>query len=68
MKLSLHQAGVLDLLAAAHLQGYAPERVVVWGIEPAETTWGTELTAPVAAQVDSLVAAVEAEVKEWLAE
>ena len=66
MKLSLHEAGVLDLLAMARLRDTLPEHVVVWGAEPATVAWSTELTPVVAAAVEPLAEAVVREVNAWL--
>jgi hydrogenase maturation protease len=65
MKLSPHQAGVLDLLAVGRLRGTLPERIVIWGIEPASTEWGMDLTPAVASSLDELIAAVAAELQAW---
>lgn len=64
-KLSPHQAGVVDLLAAAQLRGRLPGEIVVLGIEPAEIGWGTELTPAVAKQLDTLVAAACRQLYTW---
>jgi len=40
VKLSPHQAGLADLLAAARLTGVLPERVVLWGMQPASVEPG----------------------------
>ena len=66
MKLSLHEAGVLDLLGMARLRGSLPAHVVLWGIEPAGIEWSTELTPVVAAGMDALVAGIEGEVLNWV--
>lgn len=66
LKLSLHEAGVLDLLAMARLRGSLPAEVVLWGIEPATVAWSTELTPAVAASLEPLVDAVAAEVQAWV--
>lgn len=64
-KLSPHQAGVVDLLAAAQLRGQLPREIVVLGIEPAEIDWGTDLTPAVARQLDALVAAACRQLDVW---
>lgn len=53
--LSYHEAGLLDLIAAA-LQAEPGLRAIILGVEPAETReWGMELSEPVAARVPQLV-------------
>ena len=63
LKLSVHQVGLQELLAASALQGTVPDRVVLWGIQPRSTEWGLELSPAVAAQLDDLIDAVAAELR-----
>jgi len=65
VKLSIHQVGLQEVLAASQLQGTVPERLVLWGMQPAVFDWGTDLTAAVAAQLDSLVTAAAGELETW---
>ena len=65
LKLSVHQVGLQEMLAASRLCGCTPARVVLWGIEPASLDWGLALSPTVAAQLDSLVAAVAGELRAW---
>jgi len=53
-KASVHQLGFADLMVALDLLGEAPEQIVLFGIQPLSTEWGTELTAPVRAALDRL--------------
>lgn len=64
-RLSPHQVGLQDLLAVAAFQGFNPEEMVLWGIQPASIEPGTELTEAVATQVDMLVENVLAELRRW---
>ncbi len=64
-KLSPHQQGVSDLLAVASLQGWVPQEVVMWGVQPACLDLGLELSPQVAAQMDALVARVLEELRHW---
>lgn len=66
LKLSLHEAGVLDLLAMARLRNTVPPHLVLWGVEPATVAWSTELTPVVAASLEPLVDAVVREVWAWV--
>jgi hydrogenase maturation protease len=65
LKMSMHQVGLQELLALAGFQGTLPERVVLWGLEPASLEWGLELSAPIAAQIDALVDAAVGELRAW---
>lgn len=65
LKMSMHQAGLQELLATSQLQGTAPAKVVLWGMEPANVDWGLDLSSPVAAGLDALVQAVVAELRDW---
>jgi hydrogenase maturation protease len=56
-----HDVGLADLLTAARLSDAWPDVLVLHGAQPGSTAMGTELTPPVAAALDGLVAAVEAE-------
>jgi hydrogenase maturation protease len=64
-KLSPHQMGLQDLLLVAELQGFAPEEMVLLGVQPAEIGMGTELSATVEAQVEPLVGLVLQELEAW---
>jgi hydrogenase maturation protease len=60
-----HDVGLADLLGAAQLSGMWPERLALHGAQPDRTEIGTELSAPVAAVIDSLVDRVAAELANW---
>lgn len=66
LKISPHQVALRELLAAAHLHGVCPARVVLWGIQPACLEMGLELSPTVASQIDSLCRAAVAELGSWL--
>jgi hydrogenase maturation protease len=57
-KLSPHQAGLPDLLAALAFQGVAPRHVVLLGMQPGEISNGMELSAEIQKQLGKLVDAV----------
>ncbi len=48
-KSSVHEVGLLDLLAISQLGGHWPERRALIGIQPALVGWGENLTPQVAA-------------------
>jgi hydrogenase maturation protease len=64
-KLSPHQVDMRDALAVAELRGRLPNDVVAIGVQPERVTLGTELSAPVARQLDALVRAVVAQLERW---
>jgi hydrogenase maturation protease len=65
LKMSMHQAGLQELLATSQLQGTSPSKVILWGMEPANVDWGLDLSAPVAAGLDALIQAVIEELRDW---
>lgn len=65
LKMSPHQVGVPDMLFAAKLRDLYPEEVVLWGVQPGSLEIGLELSPPVAAQLESLVARVVEELIRW---
>lgn len=64
-RLSPHQMGLQDLLAVAAFQGFAPEEMVLWGIQPASIEPGTELSEAVATQVEMLMENMLEELRRW---
>lgn len=60
-RLSVHQVGVADLVAAAELRGRLPCRLVLLGLVPAELDVSVGLSPAVASQLPALVDAVIAE-------
>ena len=64
-KMSPHEIGLPDMLFAAKLRDLYPEEVVIWGVQPATTEVGLDLSPPVAGQVDALVENVLAELRRW---
>lgn len=64
-KLSMHQVGFNEVLAAAAIRGRQPPEMVVLGVEPAAIEGGLGLSAAVAAAVPALVAAAVAQLADW---
>lgn len=61
-KMSLHQTGFQEVLASALLLGWAPERVVLIGVQPQEIEdYGGSLRPVVAATLDRVIAIAVAE-------
>ena len=65
LKLSVHQVGFQELLAASLFRGTMPERIVLWGIEPAAIEWGLDLSPSVASALDKLVECAVQELHNW---
>ena len=62
---SVHQLGVADLLATLPLVSDKPREIVLLGIQPASSDWGTELSVPVEAALGSLVEAAIKQLLGW---
>ncbi len=60
-RISPHQLGLSDMLAAAILTGDLPQRMVLFGIEPKRVALGLELSEEVRANFDKLLQTVVAE-------
>jgi hydrogenase maturation protease len=60
-KLSPHQVGLSDVLAALRFSGSAPEHVVLIGVQPVSLDLKMELSPEVAARLDQVLDLVTAE-------
>jgi hydrogenase maturation protease len=58
---SVHQLGVADLMVALRVLARETPEVVLLGVQPASTEWGTELSPAVAAVLPALADAAVAE-------
>lgn len=58
---SVHQLGVADLLVALRVLASQIPEVVLLGVQPATTDWGTQLSPAVGMALDSLVEATVVE-------
>ncbi|HSB71044.1 MAG TPA: HyaD/HybD family hydrogenase maturation endopeptidase [Candidatus Methylomirabilis sp.] len=65
VKLSPHQVGVQDLLAAARLTDREPPRIVLWGMEPECLEPGMGFSPEVREALPRLEAAVLGELRRW---
>lgn len=65
VKISPHQLGVPDMLAAARLQGTYPRRLVLWGVQPELITLGLDLSPLLAARRDYLADRLAEELRGW---
>lgn len=64
-KISVHQVGLQELLAASQIQGSPPSRIVVWGMGPESLEPGIGCSPPVEAHIDDLVREVAEELRSW---
>lgn len=60
---SVHQLGVADLLVALRALARQQPKVVLLGMQPATTDWGTELSPPVEGAMGSLIEATIIELR-----
>ncbi|MGB7876795.1 MAG: HyaD/HybD family hydrogenase maturation endopeptidase [Anaerolineales bacterium] len=66
IKISPHQLGVPDMLAAAKLKGDCyPERIVLWGVQPELMEIGLELSPTVASQVETIIDNILEQLQVW---
>lgn len=65
---SVHLLGFSDLIAALHLMNVAPTEVVLLGVQPASTDWGTVLTPEVGAAQEFFMQSALAQLTQWIAE
>lgn len=62
---SVHLLGFSDLIGAMRLIGSAPSEIIVLGVQPQYTGWGTELTPKVASALLTLVECAIGQVERW---
>jgi len=62
---SVHLLGLADLLSAMRLTGRAPMDVVLVGIQPEFTGWGTELTTAVGAGMPRMIEEATEQIAKW---
>ena len=65
IKISPHQIGVPDMLAAAKMKDIYPKRLVLWGIQPDEITLSLDLSPVLASKVDDLTGKLVDELRAW---
>lgn len=66
LKISPHDIGLPDLLATAKLRDLYPEKIVVFGIQPASLELGVELSPEVAEKMEELIELIKKEVTELI--
>jgi len=65
IKISPHQMGVPDMLAAAKMKDIYPKRLVFWGIQPEQITLSLDLSPLLESKVDLLVEKLVEELRGW---
>jgi hydrogenase maturation protease len=63
---SVHLLGFSDLLSALRLMDAAPDKVVLLGVQPASTDWGTVLTPALEDAQSQLVEFAIVELTRWI--
>ena len=63
---SVHQLAVADLLNTLTLVSDIEREIILIGVQPATTDWGTELSESVAAAVREVVEQVLAQLRKWI--
>jgi len=59
--LSVHEHGLLDALALLRQAGMRVGEIVIYGVEPGQTGWGTDLSQPVLESLPRLALQLERE-------
>lgn len=62
---SLHQMHFIEAVSMVKMLGHHP-RVLVFGIEPKDMTWGLDLTPEVEARVSRLIALIQSEIEKLM--
>jgi len=66
IKISPHQLGVPDMLAAAKLKGDSyPQRIVLWGVQPERLEIGLDLSPKVESQVEQIIEHILDQLRAW---
>jgi hydrogenase maturation protease len=65
IKISPHQLGVPDMLAAAKLKDTYPQRIVLWGVQPERLEIGLDLSPKVESNVDIIIENILDQLQAW---
>lgn len=65
IKMSVHQIGFQEVVSAAQLRDRLPEKMVMFGIQPASLDLGTELSETVQSAVPELIKRIRKQISEW---
>jgi len=61
VKLSCHDMGLIEKLRMTRFAGFAPDRIVVIGVEPATVAWNAGLSEGIEEKIPEIIDAVMAE-------
>jgi hydrogenase maturation protease len=64
-RMSAHEAGLVDLLTLARLEGWVPARLALLGIQPKIVDWGERLSLPVSRSLPLACRAVIRTARAW---
>lgn len=62
---SVHLLSLIDLLEALKIRGQLPSEVVLLGVQPKFTGWGTTLSSPVESALDFLIESAILQLSLW---
>lgn len=65
IKMSVHQIGFQEVVSAAQLRGRLPERMVMFGIQPASLDLNTEMSETVKRVIPDLIERIKEQIDEW---
>jgi hydrogenase maturation protease len=65
IKVSPHQLGIPDMLAAAKLKDVFPQRIVLWGVQPELMEIGLDLSPKVESQVGTIMQNILYQLQAW---
>ncbi|MFT8708321.1 MAG: Ni/Fe-hydrogenase, b-type cytochrome subunit [Sporolactobacillus sp.] len=68
IKMSVHQIGFQEVMSAAQLRDRLPQKMVMFGVQPASLELSTELTDIIRKALPELVTRVRRQIEEWRAE
>jgi hydrogenase maturation protease len=64
-RMSAHEAGLVDLLTLARMEGWRPRRLALLGIQPQRIDWGDQLSEPVARSLPEACRTVVRTILSW---
>ncbi|RYL93614.1 Ni/Fe-hydrogenase, b-type cytochrome subunit [Sporolactobacillus sp. THM19-2] len=65
IKMSVHQIGFQEVVSAAQLRDRLPEKMVMFGIQPASLKLGTELSKTVEQLLPELIERIKKQIRDW---
>lgn len=67
-KTSIHQIGLIESLQMISIIGKAPDKIVIFGVQPKTIDWGEQLTPEVKASIPKLIKHVKEEIDKSIEE